>query len=125
MMLVRFLPNTSAQIYDNMVDIMQEIWSMNVRDLHNWSEFENKLRLHFFAEKNVPCESMETAAFKTFRLKSRQAILTEFPQISEFLPQGHKVLFSKDNEIAVVTLYGMQHLVPSDKQLPTKRTADE
>ena len=69
---------------------------------------------------------METAAFKTFRLKSRQAILTDVPvQISEFLPQGHKVLFSKDNEIAVVTLYGMHNLVPSDKQLPTKRTADE
>lgn len=127
-MLDRFLPNTTAQIYDILIDNMQEIWSMNVHDLHNWFEFENKLRSHFFAEKNVPCESMETAAFKTFRLKSRQAILTDIPiKIAEFLPRGHKVVFSKDKHTAIVTLYGahIQHFVGEDGRLPLKRSSDD
>lgn len=96
--------------------------------MHAWSEFEHKLRQHFFAEKNVPCESMETAAFKNFKLKSRQAILTDSSaSVHAFLPLGHKVVFDKKTgQKALVTLFhvGLQHFV-SDNRVPLKRSLGE
>ena len=68
------------------------LWTATATAAADWELVEQALRRSFFADANVPCEALETAAYKNFRLRCRQALITDTPlSASVFLPGAHKL----------------------------------
>jgi len=68
------------------------LWTVDVTDAGQWQRVEERIRQTFFADASVPCEALETAAYKEFRLRCRQALITDEPfSTHAALPSGYIV----------------------------------
>ena len=68
------------------------LWTIDVTDAGQWHRVEERIRQTFFADASVPCEALETAAYKEFRLRCRQALITDEPYNTQAaLPSGYIV----------------------------------
>lgn len=66
------------------------LWTVTVTSACNWHDVDSRVRQTFFAEAGVPCEALETAAYKHFSLRCRQALITDEPvRTRVVLPSGY------------------------------------
>lgn len=66
------------------------LWTVTVTSAGNWHDVDSLVRRTFFAEAGVPCEALETAAYKHFSLRCRQALITDEPvRTRVVLPSGY------------------------------------